>query len=283
LEALDRLLSDDPTLPDGAELETGSFLHLVKEAWKSVGRDGRSGHLSDASISEEIKRHIGRKFSRNMFQSMFGDSGAHRKRRGIPYDVAQAYLEIAFANWRHTEADGLSRFEPIIPSEEARALAIANACSEMFPTFEEHDLVYCIPSPGLGCRGFYKEEGMRGRSVLVSSARTPVLMTDASTEILAWQELMRTLLCTPAAESAGSIHVWALREPTISTDPNDVAALCGIADLRKVFLVTQAMARAKIATDDFDRHFLLGGASKTSLPRRPTQSLALDISKNGTE
>lgn len=245
LDALEEL-KKGPKLPDLAELEPGSFLHLVKEAWASgPGRDGRSGHLTDQEIAELIAQDTGKRFSRNMFQSMFGDarqSRTSRRRQGIPPEVARGYLRVALAHWRRTPGTTGKQFDPIWAAPEDIEPAIDHACAAMFPDFDD-ELVYCVPSPGPGPRGFYREAGAIGQSVLVASARGPVLITDPSTQIFEWQWIMRSLLMSEAATQRRSIHIWVLREPLIVRDPNHVAALYGLAELQKVLMVARALGQ----------------------------------------
>src|SRR5262245_52980104 len=90
-------------LPSFAELEPGSVLHRVREAWSnSQGRDGRRGHLSDSDVAHEMSRTMQQPYSRNQYQVMFGEgrrlADEARYQQGITREIARAFLVVALTN-----------------------------------------------------------------------------------------------------------------------------------------------------------------------------------------
>ena len=113
---------------------------LVNKAWGGRhGRDGRRKHLSDEDVAAEISKRIGRYFSRNQYQSMFGRRGRtlgliEFYRQKVPRDVARGFLETAFAFWTVSspEKTGVPlRYNPPIDFDAT----IANACEAIY-TFQ---------------------------------------------------------------------------------------------------------------------------------------------------
>lgn len=246
-------------LPRLAEVEPGALLHLVKTAWShSQGRDGRKGHLSEQEIANKIGQEIGRPFSRNQFQAMFGDirrsaqgPAAEPRRQGIPHDIARAYLRTALYYWsiaaNGQRSDEREKIGVPIPLPEGTNLdrIIDNAVHAMFSAVADRTegqelLVRCRPSPGAGVIGFYEDCGKQGYSIIYATPREPVKMYQPSRQILEWEALCESLLAAPA--DTDLIHVWALREPLISRDTRHTAALYGIGFFQTILMMAKALS-----------------------------------------
>jgi hypothetical protein len=251
-------------LPDSAEVEPGAFLYMVKDAWEqAAGRDGRRGHLSEGRIATLISKRIGRNFSRNQYQAMFGEGrrlgGMERYSQPIPRDVAEAFLGIAFLLWKRPPPDVIGiDFLPIEDPHKLDLAAVArHACDVMYGTEGEDRLIYCRPGQGRGALGLYRESGKFRRSLLLASPHDPIVITDPEQHVLLWQEVMRYLLI-PAGETVSPdssdngdpIHIWAFREPAMRHDGRSAAAMLRLGRLRSVLMFTRGVGVSDAPTKE---------------------------------
>jgi hypothetical protein len=236
-------------LPSIAELEPGAFLHFVNDAWGGEeGRDGRRGYLSEERIAQAIKKRIDRAFSRNQYQSMFGDGrragrDGDRSRQPVPRDVAKAFLEVAFDHW---SMDQTGNAKPYDAAGINLRKAVDNACNAMFA---QEEPVYCKPSPGQGPFGLYEQCGETHTSIIVATQRQPVVMKNPAKQINEWLRLMRSLLRPEIQEALEKkpIHVWAILEPWVGPKPESLEAMHGISNLRYVFWAVNNIMNANTA------------------------------------
>ncbi len=236
-------------LPMWAEIEPGSFLYVVKEIWeREQDRDGRRGHLSESKIAALISELANRKFTRNQYQSMFGAGRKEQKsRQDVPKEVARAFLLIAFRHWSfgHLDSDdsGNENISCILPELSTNYEEIVNKIIEhMYST----DIpIKCLPVPGLGPKGFYRECRKRNRSVIIATKKEHIVMNDPGSGLKEWAETVRILFKYQHKKEYDMMHIWAIKEPLISDDPRSIGNLHDIGLLQTAFLVARALCLSK--------------------------------------
>lgn len=175
----------------------------------------------------------------------------NRHVQGIDRHTATAYLSTAFEQWLPVSSvvGGVVRleFEPYrLDSELIAQDKIDCLCDAMFGARSDTDapnLLYCRPSPGLDPRDFYTRARAQGRSLVVVSPKEPVVTQDVGESLLSWESLLESLIgdCEDAANSV--LHVWVIKEPTVSKATSSLKALASIALLEMHFKLEDAVDR----------------------------------------
>lgn len=241
--------SDFTRLPPYAELEPGSFLYYVNAIWaKEQSRDGRRGHLSDSDIADKISEIIGKKFTRNQFQSLFGAGRKEQKQKGIvPRDVAEAFLAVAFTHWSCEEHDeeGVSEitYTTILPHHDIDFKQLVNEIG--FRMYSAGLPVRCAPATGIGPIGFYRQCRKENSSVIVATEREHIVMKDPGEGLFDWMENIRTYFRDIDKFQSGIKHIWVVKEPVISDDFRALSSIHDFGLLRTVFMSARAMCMSR--------------------------------------
>ena len=238
-------LHNDETgeLPDWAELEPGSFIHEVKAIWEK-DRDGRRGHITEARIAEKISEITNKKFTRNQYQSMFGAGRKDQKNKTeIPYDICEAFLKVAFSHWSFDHQAGeINDEEHYLSILQYKNVGIEPVIRKLTYLIFEPDLpVRCIPSPGLGPRGFYTKCRKEDRAIIIATEREPIILDDPGEGLIGWVDLITNLFIREKSDAPPPLHIWTIHEPLITLDPRSINRLNGIGTLRTAFLVARAL------------------------------------------
>ena len=220
-------------LPAWAELEPGAILYVIEKYWE---RDGRSGHLGEKQIASEISKIIGRKFTRNNYQSMFG-SGRKTK---VPQEVAKAFLSIAFKKWSYGHTDSNDGFHYIFPEkDETEHDVLINLITCLI--YENDEPVICQPSEGLGPLGFYKQCRESDHVVIVAAEQEHITMDDPGQGLIDWNKSIYTYFANIDIQNSFLKHIWVFREPFISDEKDSMRGLYDIGLLRTAFMSARAM------------------------------------------
>ncbi len=230
-------------LPMWAEIEPGSFLYVVKEIWeREQDRDGRRGHLSEQKIADEIAKLTHRKFSRNQYQAMFGAGRKEQKtRQDVPEDIAEAFLFVAFTNWSFGHADEdengntKSIFSDINFDYDELVVKIIDLM------YAANRSVKCVPTPGMGPKGFYEDCRKRNRSVIIATRKEHIVVNDPAVGLKEWINNIRILFKYLHEPDYNMMHIWAIKEPLLSDDPRSISVLHDIGLLKTAFLVARSI------------------------------------------
>ncbi len=244
--------SEFSRLPPWAELEPGSFLYYVKDIWeKERGRDGRRGHLSDNDIADKIGEIIGRKFTRNQFQSLFGAGRKDQKQKPVvPMEISEAFLLIAFKHWssdivENGEGAGEEEqaFERILPYA---SLDLNEVVQQIVHRMYAAEIpVRCVPATGMGPIGFYRQCRKENSSVIVATEREHIVMKDPGEGLFDWMENIRTYFRDIDKLRSGIKHIWVVKEPVISDDFRALSSIHDFGLLRTVFMSARAMCMSR--------------------------------------
>lgn len=241
--------SDFIRLPPWAELEPGSFLYYVKEIWeKEQDRDGRRGHLSDQEIANKISERIGKRFTRNQFQSVFGAGRKEQKQKPVvTREIAEAFLIVAFSHWSlevtFTDDREVKNYHRILPYNNIDLNVLVDEIVHRM--YNEEIDVRCIPAGGMGPIGFYRQCRRLRNSVIIATEQQHLFMADPGTGLADWLENFRTFFRDIEIQENYPLHIWAVREPIISDDPRHLCSLYDIGRLRTALMVARAMCFSK--------------------------------------
>lgn len=240
-------ISEYNYLPHWAELEPGSFFYVVKLIWeREQDRDGRRGHISESKIAEEISKLLGRKFTRNQYQSMFGSGRKDQKSKTvIPKDIAEAFLIVAFQNWSfgHTDQTETSGFKNIFQGLNTNLEDLAKQICNLVYSYDSE--VRCVPSPGLGPRGFYRECRKNNRSVILAAEREHIVMDSPGSGFTNWLGHILLYFRDIEKNNAPLMHVWVFREPLISLNSKQIYSFHDIGKLRTAFFIARGMCMSQ--------------------------------------
>lgn len=276
--------SDFIRLPPWAELEPGSFLYYVKEIWeKEQDRDGRRGHLSDQDIADKISEQIGKRFTRNQFQSLFGAGRREQKQKPIVgREIAEAFLIVAFRHWSlevvSSEGGEEKNYKRILPYNNIDLNVLVD---EIVHRMYDEDLdVRCIPAGGMGPIGFYRQCRRVRNSVIIATEQQHLFMADPGTGLADWMENFRTFFRDIEEQDNYPLHIWAVREPIISDDPRHLSSLYDIGRLRTALMVARAMCISKRHFPPWDmvsRNSIVAILQNTSNDKHRSENVNLDI------
>ncbi|MEM7620660.1 MAG: hypothetical protein AAF228_09390 [Pseudomonadota bacterium] len=233
-------------LPYWAELEPGSFFYVAKEIWeREQERDGRRGHMTETAIAKKISQIIGRKFTRNQYQSLFGAGRKTQKSKpGIKRDLAEAFLTVAFENWSFGHVDVSDEnhggFKSIFPGKEAGLKClITEVCNKLY---KSQDMLQCIAAPGLGPNGFYRKCRKNDQTVIVASETVHILMDDDPAQgFIDWLKNISIFFRSIATDQSSRLHIWVLREPVITNDSRCLKTFYDIGLLKTAFRIGRAI------------------------------------------
>ncbi|MGH1352248.1 MAG: hypothetical protein ACRBBN_15775 [Methyloligellaceae bacterium] len=244
-----RRVEEIDDLPTWAEIEPGSFLYVVKEIWeREQDRDGRRGHLSENKIASLIGKISKRKFTRNQYQSMFGAGRKDQKsKQDVPVEVAKAFLLVAFTHWSFGHIDSGDDKPPntqsILPDLSTDYKEIVGKIIKLM--YSTGIPIKCLPVPGLGPKGFYRNCRKRNRSVIIATEREHIVMNNPGSGLKEWSETVRILFKYQDQPEYDMMHIWAVKEPFISDDPRSIGNLYHIGLLQTAFRVARALCLSK--------------------------------------